>query len=141
MRSVREAVDLTGSERWFAVPVFALVTGTAAIFAADLPPPGLKEPSAEISAPVFFIYATPGQGGESLQPDALRGCEPAQADLGRKGRPHRCRFRAARGVRTASGRVLRPGSWSASDHQNGGEKHGQCAATELGGGQGARQPL
>ena len=65
IRSVREAVDLTGSERWFAVPVFALVTG-AAIFASDLPPPGLKELSAEISAPVFFIYATPGQGGESL---------------------------------------------------------------------------
>ena len=66
MRSVREAVDLTGSERWFAVPVFALVTGASAVFASDLPPPGLKDLSAEISAPVFFIYATPGQGGESL---------------------------------------------------------------------------
>ena len=66
IRSVREAVDLTGSERWSAVPVFALVTGAAAVFASDLPPPGLKDLSAEISAPVFFIYATPGQGGESL---------------------------------------------------------------------------
>ena len=66
IRSVREAVDLTGSERWVAVPVFALVTGAAAVFASDLPPPGLKDLSAEISAPVFFIYATPGQGGESL---------------------------------------------------------------------------
>lgn len=66
IRSVREAVDLTGSERWSAVPVFALVTGATAVFASDLPPPGLKDLSAEISAPVFFIYATPGQGGESL---------------------------------------------------------------------------
>ena len=66
IRSVREAVDLTGSERWSTVPVFALVTGAAAVFASDLPPPGLKDLSAEISAPVFFIYATPGQGGESL---------------------------------------------------------------------------
>ena len=66
IRSVREAVDLTGSERWSAVPVFALVTGAAAVFASDLPPPGLEDLSAEISAPVFFIYATPGQGGESL---------------------------------------------------------------------------
>ena len=46
--------------------MFALVTGATAIFTSDLPPPGLKELSAEISAPVFFIYATPGQGGESL---------------------------------------------------------------------------
>jgi dienelactone hydrolase len=66
MRSVREAVELTGSERLIAVPVFALVTGATAVFASDLPPPSLTDLSAEISAPVFFIYATPGQGGESL---------------------------------------------------------------------------
>ena len=84
MRSVREAVDLTGSERWFAVPVFALVTGATAIFASDLPPPGLKELSAEISAPVFFIYATPARAARASA-DLLRGREPAQADLGREG--------------------------------------------------------
>ena len=66
MRSVREAVDSTGLERWVALLAFALVTGATAVFASDLLPPGLKELSAEISAPVFFIYATPGQGGESL---------------------------------------------------------------------------
>jgi len=66
IRSVREAVDLTGSQRWSAVPIFALVTGASAVFASDLPPPGLTNLSAEISVPVFFIYATPGQGGESL---------------------------------------------------------------------------
>jgi dienelactone hydrolase len=66
IRSVREATELTGSERLVAVPVFALVTGATAVFASDLPPPSLTDLSAEISVPVFFIYATPGQGGESL---------------------------------------------------------------------------
>ena len=66
IRSVREATELTGSERLVAAPVFALVTGATAVFASDLPPPSLKDLSAEISVPVFFIYATPGQGGESL---------------------------------------------------------------------------
>ena len=66
IRSVREAVELTGSERLAAVPVFALVTGATAVFASDLPPPSLTDLSAGISAPVIFIYATPGQGGESL---------------------------------------------------------------------------
>ena len=66
MRSVREATELTGSERLVAAPVFALVTGATAVFASDLPPPSLVDLSAEISAPAFFVYATPGQGGESL---------------------------------------------------------------------------
>jgi uncharacterized protein len=66
MRSVREAVHLEGSDQWVAAPVWGLVTAATALFASDLPPPSLTDLSAEISAPVFFIYATPGQGGESL---------------------------------------------------------------------------
>jgi hypothetical protein len=42
-------------------------TGTAA-FASDLPPRGLTDLIAEVPVPVFFIYATPGQGGETLTP-------------------------------------------------------------------------
>jgi hypothetical protein len=66
MRSVREAVELNGSERLVAAPVFALVTAATAIFASDAPPPSLTDLSAEITEPAFFIYATPGQGGEQL---------------------------------------------------------------------------
>ena len=66
MRSLREAVHLEGSDRWIAAPVWGLVTAAAALFSSDLPPPSLTELSGEISAPVFFIYATPGQGGETL---------------------------------------------------------------------------
>ena len=68
IRSIHEAVDLTGSDRFVAIPMFGLVTAATAIFTSDLPPRGLTDLSAEISEPVFFIYATPGQGGESLTP-------------------------------------------------------------------------
>jgi uncharacterized protein len=68
IRSVREAAHAPGSERWIAAPVWGLVTGATALFASDLPPPSLTDLSAEISTPVYFIYATPGQGGENLNP-------------------------------------------------------------------------
>ena len=68
IRSVREAVELSGFERWLSTAVFAVSTVSTAVFASDLPPPSLTDLSAEIPAPVFFIYATPGQGGESLNP-------------------------------------------------------------------------
>jgi dienelactone hydrolase len=68
IRSVREAVHAPGSERWVMAPVGALNTAATAIFTSDLPPRSLTDLSAEIEVPVFFIYATPGQGGESLNP-------------------------------------------------------------------------
>jgi dienelactone hydrolase len=67
-RSVREAVDLPGSARFLAVPILALTTASTAIFTSDLPPRSLTELSSEIHVPVFFIYASSGQGGESLNP-------------------------------------------------------------------------
>ncbi len=67
-RSVREAVDLPGSARFLAVPILGLATASTAIFTSDLPPRGLTELSSEIHVPVFFIYASSGQGGESLNP-------------------------------------------------------------------------
>jgi hypothetical protein len=46
--------------------VIGLTTVATAAFTSDLPPRGLADVSAEITVPVLFIYATPGQGGESL---------------------------------------------------------------------------
>jgi fermentation-respiration switch protein FrsA (DUF1100 family) len=66
IRSVREAVDLPGWDSWITTAVIGLTTTATAVFTSDLPPRSLKDLSAEVSAPVFFIYATPGQGGESL---------------------------------------------------------------------------
>ena len=68
VRSVREAVDLPGRSSFIATGVIGLTTAATAAFASDLPPPGLKDLSADITVPVFFIYSTPGQGGENLTP-------------------------------------------------------------------------
>jgi hypothetical protein len=76
MRSVREAVHLSGTDKIVATPVFAIVTAGTAVFASDLPPRGLTDLSAEITQPVLFIHATPGQGGETLTEkyyDAAKG--------------------------------------------------------------------
>jgi hypothetical protein len=66
MRSIREAVDLSGSDKFVAVPIFGLVTLTTMVWTSDLPPPGLTGLSGEIIEPVLLIHATPGQGGETL---------------------------------------------------------------------------
>ena len=66
IRSVREAVDLPGWDSWITTGVIGLTTAATAAFTSDLPPRGLTDLSAEIAAPVLFIYATPGQGGENL---------------------------------------------------------------------------
>ena len=68
IRSVREAVELPGLDSWITTGVIGLTTAATAAFTSDLPPPSLKDLSAEIAVPVYFIYATPGQGGESLTP-------------------------------------------------------------------------
>ena len=66
IRSVFEAVDLSGGDKVVAVPIFGLVTLATMVWTSDLPPPGLTGLSGEITEPVFFIHATPGQGGEEL---------------------------------------------------------------------------
>ncbi len=68
IRSVREAVDLPGLDSWITNAVVGLSTAATAAFTSDLPPRSLTDLSAEISVPVFFIHATPGQGGENLTP-------------------------------------------------------------------------
>jgi dienelactone hydrolase len=68
IRSVREAVELPGLDSWIVTGVIGLTTAATAAFTSDLPPPNLKELSADIAVPVLFVYATPGQGGENLTP-------------------------------------------------------------------------
>jgi fermentation-respiration switch protein FrsA (DUF1100 family) len=76
IRSVREAVDLPGWDSWITTAVIGLTTTATAAFTSDLPPRSLKDLSAEVSAPVFFIYATPGQGGESLTEAYYEAAKP-----------------------------------------------------------------
>jgi dienelactone hydrolase len=66
IRSLREAVAVSGtSKRLQGSLVHAVVTPGVALFANTLPPPSLEDVSARITAPVFFIYAKPGSGGEA----------------------------------------------------------------------------
>jgi len=67
IRSIRESLAIPGSEKWLgAALVFAVVTPATAIFSNHLPPPGLDDVVPRISPrPVFFVYASPGSGGES----------------------------------------------------------------------------
>lgn len=78
IRSVREAVDLPGADKWITVSVLGLSTLATAAFTSDLPPRSLADLSAEISVPVFFIYAVPGQGGENLNPTYYEAARQAK---------------------------------------------------------------
>ena len=65
IRSVREA-----SLIWSAVPIWASLTVGTAVFSGHAPPPNLNDVVDRISPrPVFFIYASSGQGGEELSQD------------------------------------------------------------------------
>ena len=70
IRSVREALEASGPEKWLAVPVWAGTTAATAVFSNTAPPPNLRSLVARIAPrPVFFIFATKGQGGEQLSSD------------------------------------------------------------------------
>lgn len=67
IRSVREATEQSGAEKWAALPTWAAITLGTAIFSNHSPPPNLKDLVARIAPrPVFLIYADRGQGGEEL---------------------------------------------------------------------------
>jgi fermentation-respiration switch protein FrsA (DUF1100 family) len=69
IRSVREALELDGVQRWLAVPQWAVITAATAIFSNHRPPPNLRALVARIGPrPVLLVYATHGQGGEELNP-------------------------------------------------------------------------
>jgi predicted acyl esterase len=65
VRSVREAVHVSGADKVIFTELFAITTLGTAVFASDLPPPSLTDLSAEISEPLFVIYSDRGQGGET----------------------------------------------------------------------------
>jgi dienelactone hydrolase len=69
VRSIREALamDAPTTTKWLgAVLVHAVVTPAVALFSNDLPPPSLEDLAPRIAPrPAFFVYATPGQGGEA----------------------------------------------------------------------------
>lgn len=70
IRSVREAVELDGADKWLQLPTWTASTLGTAVFANREPPPGLKDLVGRIAPrPVFFIYAARGQGGEELSAD------------------------------------------------------------------------
>jgi uncharacterized protein len=70
IRSVREALEASGSEQLFAVPFWAATTAATAVFSNSTPPPNLKELMPRIAPrPVFLIFSTNGQGGEQLSSD------------------------------------------------------------------------
>jgi hypothetical protein len=69
MRSVREAVQLEGTDKLAASWIFGVATLGTAVWSSNLPPRSLTDLSGEITEPTLFIHADPGQGGETLTKD------------------------------------------------------------------------
>jgi uncharacterized protein len=67
IRSMREVLAIPETRaRIQSMLAFGPVTPGVALFSNDVPPPSLEDLAARITpTPVFFIYADPGQGGES----------------------------------------------------------------------------
>jgi uncharacterized protein len=80
IRSVREGLELSGSEKWGQLPTWASTTLGVMVFAGRTPPENLKELVPRIAPrPVFFIYAERGEGGEKLSADFYEAAgEPKQ---------------------------------------------------------------
>ncbi|MFL5894001.1 MAG: alpha/beta hydrolase [Thermoleophilaceae bacterium] len=70
IRSVREATELSGAEKWLQLPTWAATTLGTAVFSNRGPPPNLKNLARRIAPRrVFLIYAERGRGGEQLSAD------------------------------------------------------------------------
>jgi len=69
-RSINEFLDITGKDKWPALPSYAALSAGIALFSNHTPPPSLKDLVGRIApTPVFFIYGEHGQDGErSLNP-------------------------------------------------------------------------
>lgn len=66
VRSTREFFEFDGAGKYLIAPLQIAATTATAVFSNQLPPPGLVDLVPSIDAPLFFIYATNGQGGEEL---------------------------------------------------------------------------
>jgi len=79
-RSLREFLDATLGDKWFAAPQYATITAGVSLFTDHGPPPSLKDLAAKIATPVFFIYGEHGQEGErNLTPQYFAAApEPKQ---------------------------------------------------------------
>jgi uncharacterized protein len=69
IRSVREARGLGLVDNLFAMPILFATTVSTAVFTNAMPPTALQDLVPSIDVPVFFIYASDGQGGEMLSKD------------------------------------------------------------------------
>ena len=70
IRSVREAAESSGAEKWVGLPTWGAITAGTAVFSGQSPPPNLKDVARRIEPEaVFLIYADQGQGGEDLSAD------------------------------------------------------------------------
>ncbi len=70
IRSVREAAESSGAEKWAGLPTWGAITAGVAIFSNHSPPPNLKDLAGRSAPPpLFLIYADRGQGGEDLSAD------------------------------------------------------------------------
>jgi dienelactone hydrolase len=64
-RSLHEFLDITGNDKWPALPSYAAISAGVTLFTGDAPPPSLKDLVGRIApTPVFFIYGEHGQDGE-----------------------------------------------------------------------------
>jgi uncharacterized protein len=80
IRSVREASESAWDQKWLAVPIWGGITAATAVFSDDAPPPNLNEVVDRIAPrPVFFIYASRGQGGEELSRDFYESANEPKA--------------------------------------------------------------
>jgi hypothetical protein len=77
IRSYREVAEAEGPEKLLGWPVWAVTTAGVALFSDTLPPPNLKELVADVSQPLFLIYAERGQGGEMLSAEYAEAAGPA----------------------------------------------------------------
>jgi uncharacterized protein len=80
-RSLREYLDMTGSDKWLQIPSAAALTAGAALFSDNAPPESLKDLVGRIApTPVFFIYGERGQAGErNLNPTYYRSADEPKA--------------------------------------------------------------
>jgi dienelactone hydrolase len=80
-RSVRENLDMTGSQKWLQIPSAAAITAGTALFSDNRPAESLKDLVGRIApTPVLFIYGEHGQDGErNLNPTYYRSAgEPKE---------------------------------------------------------------